>query len=31
MLSYNAADDVAAIAQQHAMLIAMVDGHGGCG
>ncbi len=31
VLSFNAADDVAAIARQHAMMIAMVDGHGGCG
>jgi hypothetical protein len=31
VLSFKAADDVAARAHQQAMMIAMDDGHGGCG
>lgn len=31
VLSFAAADDMAASAHQRAMMIAMVDGHGGCG
>jgi hypothetical protein len=31
VLSFNAADDVAAGAHQHVIMLAMVDEHGGCG
>ena len=30
VLSFNAADEVAASSHRHAMIIAMLDGHGGC-
>ena len=30
VLSFSAADDVAAGSHQHAMIIAMLDGHGSC-